>query len=38
MLPPARWLALGNRADREKPKRAPLEKHLSDYTTKNTAD
>ncbi|GBR31016.1 putative DNA modification methylase [Komagataeibacter oboediens DSM 11826] len=35
----ARWLALGNRAPTEnKPQRTLLEKHLSDYTTKNTAD
>ena len=34
----ARWLALGNRAHRENPQRTLLEKHLSDYTTKNTAD
>ena len=35
----ARWLALGNRAPTEKnPQRTVLEKHLSDYTTKNTAD
>jgi adenine-specific DNA-methyltransferase len=35
----ARWLALGNRAPSEKnPQRTLLEKHLSDYTTKNTAD
>lgn len=34
-----RWLALGNRAPTEKnPQRTLLEKHLSDYTTKNTAD
>jgi len=35
----ARWLALANRAPTEKnPQRTLLEKHLSDYTTKNTAD
>ncbi|QYF99658.1 site-specific DNA-methyltransferase [Massilia sp. NP310] len=35
----ARWLALGNRAPTEKnPQRTLLEKHLSAYTTKNTAD
>lgn len=35
----ARWLALGNRAPTEKnPQRTLLEKHLSDYTTRNTAD
>ncbi|MFA7608077.1 MAG: site-specific DNA-methyltransferase, partial [Rhodocyclaceae bacterium] len=35
----ARWLALGNRAPTEKnPQRTLLGKHLSDYTTKNTAD
>jgi len=35
----ARWLALGNRAPTEKnPQRTLLEKHMSDYTTKNTAD
>lgn len=35
----ARWLALGSRAPTEKdPQRTLLEKHLSDYTTKNTAD
>lgn len=35
----ARWLTLGNRAPTEKnPQRTLLEKHLSDYTTKNTAD
>ena len=35
----ARWLALGKRAPTEKdPQRTLLEKHLSDYTTKNTAD
>ncbi len=35
----ARWLALGNRAPTEKsPQRTLLQKHLSDYTTKNTAD
>ena len=34
-----RWLALGNRAPTEKsPQRTLLEKHLTDYTTKNTAD
>lgn len=34
-----RWLALGSRAPTEKsPQRTLLEKHLSDYTTKNTAD
>lgn len=34
-----RWLALGNRAPTEKnPQRTLLEKHLADYTTKNTAD
>lgn len=35
----ARWLDLGNRAPTEKsPQRTLLERHLSDYTTKNTAD
>ena len=35
----ARWLALGKRAPTEKnPQRTLLEKHLADYTTKNTAD
>ena len=35
----ARWLALGSRAPTEKnPQRTLLEKHLSAYTTKNTAD
>jgi adenine-specific DNA-methyltransferase len=35
----ARWLSLGSRAPTEKnPQRTLLEKHLSDYTTKNTAD
>lgn len=35
----ARWLALGNRAPTENnPQRTLLEKQLSDYTTKNTAD
>ena len=35
----ARWLALANRAPTEKnPQRTLLEKHLTDYTTKNTAD
>jgi len=35
----ARWLALGTRAPTDKnPQRTLLEKHLSDYTTKNTAD
>jgi adenine-specific DNA-methyltransferase len=35
----ARWLALGSRAPTEKsPQRTLIEKHLSDYTTKNTAD
>ncbi len=35
----ARWLALGKRAPTENnPQRTLLEKHLSDYTTKNTAD
>lgn len=35
----ARWLALGNRAPTEKnPQRTLLEKHLTNYTTKNTAD
>ncbi|MDF0605885.1 DNA methyltransferase [Neisseriaceae bacterium TC5R-5] len=35
----ARWLALGKRTPTEKnPQRTLLEKHLSDYTTKNTAD
>lgn len=34
-----RWLALGSRAPTEKnPQRTLLEKHLTDYTTKNTAD
>ncbi|WP_415036239.1 hypothetical protein [Azonexus sp.] len=35
----ARWLALGSRAPTEKnPQRSLLEKHLTTYTTKNTAD
>jgi len=35
----ARWLGLGNRAPTEKsPQRTLLEKHVSDYSTKNTAD
>lgn len=35
----ARWLDLANRAPTEKnPQRTLLEKHLSDYTNKNTAD
>ncbi|WP_442682299.1 site-specific DNA-methyltransferase [Stenotrophomonas sp. JC08] len=35
----ARWQVLGSRAPTEKsPQRTLLEKHLSDYTTKNTAD
>ena len=35
----ARWLTLGGRAPTDKdPQRTLLEKHLSDYTTKNTAD
>jgi adenine-specific DNA-methyltransferase len=35
----ARWLGLGQRAPTEKnPQRTLLEKHLSDYTSKNTAD
>lgn len=35
----ARWLSLGNRAPTEKnPQRTLLEKHLIDYTAKNTAD
>ncbi|WP_047711812.1 site-specific DNA-methyltransferase [Pseudomonas lactis] len=35
----ARWLNLGSRAPTEKnPQRTLLEKHLTDYTTKNTAD
>jgi adenine-specific DNA-methyltransferase len=35
----ARWLELGNRSPTEKsPQRTLLEKHLRDYTTKNTAD
>jgi len=35
----ARWLALGSRAPTERnPQRTLLEKHLSGYTTKNTAD
>lgn len=35
----AHWLALGSRAPTEKdPQRTLLEKHLADYTTKNTAD
>lgn len=35
----ARWLDLGNRAPTEKnPLRTLLEKHMTDYTTKNTAD
>ncbi|MCX7258536.1 MAG: site-specific DNA-methyltransferase [Polaromonas sp.] len=35
----ARWLTLGNRAPTDKnPQRTLLEKHLSDYTAKNTAD
>ena len=34
-----RWLALGSRAPTEKnPQRTLLEKHLTDYTIKNTAD
>lgn len=34
-----RWLALGSRAPTEKnPQRTLLEKHITDYTTKNTAD
>ena len=34
-----RWLTLGTRAPTEKnPQRTLLEKHLSNYTTKNTAD
>lgn len=34
-----RWLSLGSRAPTEKnPQRTLLEKHLSDYATKNTAD
>lgn len=34
-----RWLALGGRAPTEKdPQRTLLEKHLADYTTRNTAD
>lgn len=33
------WLSLGNRAPTEKnPQRTLLEKHLADYTTKNSAD
>jgi adenine-specific DNA-methyltransferase len=35
----SRWLDLANRAPTEKsPQRTLLEKHLTDYTTKNTAD
>lgn len=35
----SRWLELGKRVPTEKnPQRTLLEKHLSDYTTKNTAD
>ncbi|WP_303787327.1 DNA methyltransferase [Azovibrio restrictus] len=35
----ARWLCLSNRAPTEKnPQRTLLEKHLTDYTAKNTAD
>lgn len=35
----ARWLDVGKRAPTEKnPQRTLLEKHLNDYTTKNTAD
>ncbi|KWI60093.1 DNA methylase [Burkholderia ubonensis] len=35
----ARWLDLGTRTPTEKnPQRTLLEKHLADYTTKNTAD
>lgn len=35
----ARWLSLSNRAPTEKnPQRTLLEKHLTNYTTKNTAD
>lgn len=35
----ARWLALGNRSPTEKnPQRTLLEKHLTTYTTRNTAD
>lgn len=35
----ARWLALGQRAPTEKnPQRTLLEKHLTSYTTKNSAD
>ena len=35
----ARWLELGKRAPTEKnPQRTLLEKHLTDYTTKNNAD
>lgn len=35
----ARWLNLGNRSPTEKnPQRTLLEKYLTDYTTKNTAD
>jgi adenine-specific DNA-methyltransferase len=35
----ARWLALGSRAPTEKnPQRTLLEKHLTNYTTKNSAD
>jgi adenine-specific DNA-methyltransferase len=35
----ARWLALGSRAPTEKnPQRTLLEKHITNYTTKNTAD
>lgn len=34
-----RWLSLGSRAPTEKnPQRTLLEKHITDYTTKNTAD
>lgn len=35
----ARWLGVGKRAPTEKnPQRTLLERHLTDYTTKNTAD
>ncbi|MBV7538945.1 site-specific DNA-methyltransferase [Duganella sp. sic0402] len=35
----SRWLSLGNRAPTDKnPQRTLLEKHLADYTTRNTAD
>lgn len=35
----SRWLSLGNRAPTDKnPLRTLLEKHLADYTTRNTAD